>query len=254
VSTRRAKLIGVFWLVAVGAVATAFAGGLPLLAHTVPFATERKIAAAADFHPPEAPCTNAAGEQALHKLVARLYPLEPGDDKIQIHVQAIHSAKVNAFAVLGGDIYVNQGLIEQAESPEELAGVIAHEIEHVRHRHVLENVMVRIGGWGTLALVFGDTTSLANLAPIMLSLQYTRGQEHQADADGIKRLVQAQVSVKGFEDFFERMRRRDPGRSEYFSDHPSDASRAALAAQYVGRTSRPVLSAGEWKALQNICQ
>lgn len=253
-STRRAKLIGGFWVLVVAAAATGFAGGLPMLARSVPFATERKIAAAADFQPHSAPCTNAAGEQALNKLVARLYPLEPGDDKIQVHVHAVRNPQVNAFAVLGGDIYINQGLIEQAESPDEIAGVVAHEIEHVRHRHVLENVMVQLGGWGAIALIFGDTSSVANAAQVMAGLQYTRGQEHQADADGLKRLVQAQVSVKGFKDFFERRQRHGAQGSEYFSDHPSEASRAALAAQYLGRKSRPVLSKDEWAALRDICR
>lgn len=253
-STRRAKLIGAFWFAAVAAVATAFAGGLPLLAHSVPFATERKMAAAVDFKPGGAACTRPAGEQALHKLVARLYPLEPGDQAIDIHVHVVHSAQVNAYAVLGGDIYVNQALIDQAASPEELAGVIAHEIEHVRHRHVLENVMVQAGAWGSVALVFGDASSLGGLAPALLGLQYTRGQEHQADADGLKRLVQAQVSVKGFQDFFERMRKKGPRGPDFLSDHPPDASRAALAAQYLGSPSRPVLSAQEWQALRGICQ
>lgn len=253
-STRRAKLIGALWLVAAGIAASAFSGGLPLLARSVPFATERKIAAAANFKPEGAPCTRAPGVQALDKLVARLYPIEPGDPAIEIHVHAVHSAQVNAYAVLGGDIYVNQALIDQAASPEELAGVIAHEIEHVRHRHVLENLMVQAGGWGSVALVMGDASTMGGLAQAMLSLQYTRGQERQADAEGLKRLVQAQVNVKGFEDFFDRVRRRGPRGPDFLSDHPSDTSRAALAAQYLGRPSRPVLSAHEWEALRDICQ
>lgn len=253
-STRRARLIGIFWVAAVAVAATGFAGGLPLLARTVPFSTERKMADAAHFHPEGAPCAHAAGEQALQKLVARLYPLQPGDEAIEIHVHAVRGPQVNAYAVLGGDIYVNQALIDQAASPEELAGVIAHEIEHVRHRHVLENLMVQAGAWGTAALVFGDASSLGGLAPAMVGLQYTRGQEHQADADGLQRLVQAQVSVQGFEDFFDRMRRHGPHGPDFLSDHPSDTARAELAAQYLKRPSRPVLSEGEWQALRDICQ
>ncbi len=253
-SSRRAKLIGAAWVAGVGILAAGFAGGLPLLARAVPFATEKKIADAAHMGAQSSPCTRAAGVQALDKIVARLYPLEPGDRKIQIQVQAVHNAQVNAYAVLGGHIYINQGLIAQAGSPEELAGVLAHEIEHVRHRHVLQNLMVRVGAWGALELVAGDAPSAVNLAQLVLSLQYTRGQEHQADADGIQRLVQAQVSVKGFEDFFDRMDKRGADGPAFLSDHPSDASRAALAAHYLGRPSRPVLSTDEWRALRNICK
>ncbi len=252
-STRRAKIIGAVWIAAAAAAAVAFVGGMGLLARAVPFASEKKIAAAVDFGAEASPCTRAAGERALQKVVGRLYPLQPGDDQIQIEVHAVHSPQVNAYAVLGGSIYVNQALIEQAGSPEELAGVLAHEMEHVRHRHVLENIMVRLGTWGALALVFGDASSTADLAQMMLSLQYTKTQELQADEDGLRRLVQAQVSVKGYQDFFDRMRRRGAGGTDFFSDHPSDASRAQLAAQYAGRTSRPVLTETEWKALRNIC-
>ncbi len=250
---RRAKLLGAAWIAAIGAAAIAVSSGVTLLARAVPFSTEQKLAAAVNFGAAAAPCTRAAGEQALDKMVARLYPLEPGDDRIRIRVQAVRSADVNAYAALGGNIYVNQALIEQAASPEELAGVLAHEIEHVRHRHVLENLMVRLGTWGALELALGDASSAADLAQMMLNLQYTKTQEHQADEDGLKRLVQAQVSVKGYQDFFDRLRRRGAGGSDFFSDHPSEASRAELAAQYAGRQSRPVLSAGEWQALRNIC-
>ncbi len=252
-STRRAKVIGAVWVAVVAAAAVAFAGGMGLLARAVPFSTEKKIAATANFGAEAIPCTGQPGEQALRKLVSRLYPLEPGDGEIQIDVHAVRSPDVNAYAVLGGNIYVNQALIEQAGSPEELAGVLAHEIEHVRHRHVLENLMVRLGTWGAMELVVGDASSAGDIAQIMLSLQYTRAQEHQADEDGLKRLVQAQVGVQGYRDFFDRLRRRGKGGTDFFSDHPSDASRAQLAAQYAGRSSRPVLSDAEWKALRNIC-
>lgn len=253
-STRRAKIIGLAWVAVAAAAAVAFSSGLTLLARAVPFSTEKKIAAAIDFTPKAPACANAAGEAALHKVVARIFPLEPGDNRIQIDVHAVHSPDVNAYAVLGGDIYVNQGLIEQAASPEELAGVLAHEIEHVRHRHVLQSVMVRLGTWGALELVLGDASSAADIAQMMLSLQYTKTQEHQADEGALKRLVKAEVSVQGFEDFFKRMRGKGPAGSELFSDHPSDTSRAQLAAQYAGHPSRPVLSGAEWKALRNICE
>ncbi len=252
-STRRAKLKGALWLALFAGLAIGVAEEFSVFASMVPFSAEKKIARAVDFSDNVQACRKPAGERALQKLVARLYPLLPGDDAIQITVQAVHNPEVNAYAALGGQIFVNQGLIDQAGSPEELAGVLAHEMEHVKRRHVLENVMVRLGTWGAMQLVLGDAPSSADLAQMVLGLQYGKQQEHQADLGGLERLATAQVSAQGFLDFFKRMRKSGE-RMELLSDHPSDASRAVLAASYLGRPSRPVLDAAEWSALRGICK
>lgn len=252
-SSRRAKLVGLAWVAVAGLLAAGFASSFSVMAHMVPFRTEQKIARAVKFGPAENVCKDPAGTRALEKLVARFYPL-PGDDPaIQIHVSVVQSPQVNAYAVLGGQVYVNQALLEQAESPDELAGVLSHEFEHVVRRHVLEGVMMQLGTWGALELVLGDVSSGTDLAMLMMNLQYTRGQERVADQGGLKRLVKAQVNVKGFEDFFERMQKKGGNGPALFSDHPSDASREAMARQYEGSKSRPILNDREWQELKGIC-
>jgi len=253
-SGRRAKLKGALWLVLVCIVAVGISANFSMFARLVPFSTEKKIAAAIPFGARASPCNRGAGARALNKLVARLYPIEPGDAEFQIAVTAVHNPEVNAYAALGGQVFVNQGLIEQAESPEELAGVLAHEIEHVRRRHVLENVIVRLGTYGALKLIFSDAPSTADLAQMILGLQYGKAQEHEADQGGLERLARAEVDARGFMSFFERMQQRAPDKMDFLSDHPSDASRAELAAQYIGRNSRPVLSGAEWKELKSVCR
>lgn len=252
-SSRRAKLIGLAWVLLAGVLAAGFASSFSVLAHMVPFKTEQKIAQTVKFGPAENTCKNPAGERALNKLVTRIFPL-PGDDPdIRIRVRVVHNPVVNAYAALGGNIYVNQGLLKQAGSPDELAGVLAHEISHVIHRDVLQGVMMQVGTWGALELIVGDPSAGADLATMMMNLQYTRSQERAADRSGLKRLVKAQVNVKGFEDFFARMLKKGGSGPALFSDHPSDTSRETMAKRYEGQKSRPVLSATEWHELQGIC-
>jgi predicted Zn-dependent protease len=252
-SSRRAKLIGLAWLLLAVAIAAGASKGFAALAHIVPFKTEQKMARAIKFGPAENVCKKDDGARILKKLVTRLYPL-PGDNPaIQIHVSVVHNPQVNAHAMLGGDIFVNQGLLKQAESPEELAGVISHEIAHVVDRHVLENLMMRLGTWGAVELAFGTPSSGTDMAMMLMNLQYSRGQERAADRGGLKRLVKADVNVKGFEDFFKRMHKKGAGGPEFFSDHPSDISREEMAEAYAGHKSRPVLSAAEWQELKGIC-
>lgn len=252
-SSRRAKLIGLAWLVLAVAVAVGASRGFSALARIVPFKAEQRMAHAIKFGPAENVCKKDDGANILKKLVARLYPL-PGDNRdIQIQVKVVHNPQVNAYAMLGGEIFVNQGLLKQAESPEELAGVVAHEIEHVVDRHVLENLMMRLGTWGAVELVFGTPSSGTDMAMMLMNLQYSRGQERAADRGGLKRLVKAQVNVQGFEDFFKRMHKKNAGGPEFFSDHPSDVSREEMAEAYAGQKSRPVLSDTEWQELKGIC-
>jgi predicted Zn-dependent protease len=249
----RAKLKGALWLALAVGLAAGIAEEFTVFARMVPFSTEQKIATAINFGESANACKRPDGERALQKLVERLYPIMPDDAEIQINVTAVHNPEVNAYATLGGQVFINQGLIEQAASPEELAGVLAHEIEHVRRRHVLENVMVRLGTWGAMQLVMGDAPDSAELAQMILGIQYGKGQEHEADVGGLERLAQAEVSAKGFLVFFKRMRQRSDN-LDFLSDHPSDASRAALAETYLGRKSRPVLDAAEWAAIRGMCK
>ena len=253
-SERRAKLKGAIWLTLVIVLGVGAGANISALARMVPFQTEKKMAAAISFGESASACDRGEGARVLKKLVERLYPLMPDDAEFQITVTAVHNHEVNAYATLGGQVYLNQGLIEQAESPEEIAGVLAHEIEHVRRRHVLENLFVRLGTWGAMQMVFGDAPSTADMAQMILALRYGRTQEHEADQGGLERLAQAEVDARGFLGFFERMQERAPSKLDFLSDHPSDESRAELAKTYLGRKSRPVLDAGEWQALRNVCR
>ncbi len=133
---------------------------------------------------------------------------------------------VNAFAVPGGSIYVHTGLIEAAETPEELAGVLAHEIQHVLERHSLHQIVNKYGFSLLLdALLSGSRA--AELLSDLSDLQFSRSQEKEADLGGLELLRKAQLGGSGMVRFFERTgTSSQQGWLQYFSTHPADQNRA----------------------------
>ncbi|MEW5893822.1 MAG: M48 family metallopeptidase [Pseudomonadota bacterium] len=146
--------------------------------------------------------------------------------------------QVNAFALPGGYVVVFSGLIEQAQSPEEIAGVLAHEVQHVEQRHSLKSLLHGLGWRALLSLALGDFAGgvWANLADQLGSLKFGRDLEREADRAGLQALQRAGIAPEGMAGFFERMARHDGGRIALLSSHPAPeerlaALRAAIAAQ-----------------------
>ncbi|TCS72667.1 peptidase M48-like protein [Sulfuritortus calidifontis] len=154
--------------------------------------------------------------------------------------------QVNAFAMPGGYVVVFSGLIEQAKTPEEIAGVLAHEVQHVELRHSLKNLLHGLGWRAVLALTLGDFAGAvwANLAEELGRLKFGRDLEREADLKGLAALQRAGIAPEGMAGFFEQMARQDGGRIALLSSHPASderlaAIRAAIAAQGV-YPSRPL--------------
>jgi len=141
--------------------------------------------------------------------------------------------EVNAFALPGGIIVVNSGLIAEAANADELAGVLAHEIQHVEHRHTLQQ-MIHAAGWAAvLAVVLGDVSAITAIVVHQLgNLRNSRHLEAQADADGMRSLAHAGIPVEGMASMFRRLqaeeeKRGDDGGMNLLSSHPATAERIA---------------------------
>lgn len=247
---------GLLWLAAAGALAVGLLYGIPLAARHVPWRVEGWLGRAAGGIP-GAPCGEGKTEEtvALHKLVQRIFPIYPDDIDVPVRVSVLRGPTVNAFATLGGRIYVFDGLIQQAESPEELAGILAHEIEHVRNRHIIQGAIVNLGTAKALELIFTGGSN-ADLTGLLLNLRFTREEEYEADDKGLQRLRQAKVDAAGLGRFFERMRAKGQGGDSIalLSSHPPDELRAQLVAHYAGYAAKPVMDAAEWRELKAICK
>jgi len=246
------KLKGLLWVGVAAGIGIVAAVGLPRLARHTPWPVERWMGSLSGGPDAGGLCGEAAtpAQSSLQTLVRRLYPLRADDTRIEIAVSVIRGETVNAYATLGGRIYVYNGLLQQAQSPEELAGVLAHEIEHVRQRHIIQGAIVSLVTWGGLKAVFqsGDV----GISHALLTLSFSREQEAEADEQGLQRLRAAHVDAAGFANFFERAR-QSAAPPAILSNHPADQERAERAARFTGYPTHPVLTPSQWAALQGIC-
>jgi hypothetical protein len=148
--------------------------------------------------------------------------------KYTYRAHVAQSDVVNAFALPGGIIVVNTGLINATRRPEELAGVLAHEMQHVERRHSLVAVIKDMGLRGLWMLVTGDVGSgvLSGAAIELTSLRFSRDAEAEADARGFDTLVAAGIDPSGMPDFFQVLA-KDSGAAPppFLSTHPASTDR-----------------------------
>ena len=125
----------------------------------------------------------------------------------------INNAELNAFALPGGYIVIHSGLVLEAESAEELLGVLAHEIAHVIEQHGLRKMITSVGTFAMVAALFGDINgvsgTIAAAAPLLINQSYSRDFEREADSVGHNLLVNANIDPRGLASFFEKIRARE---------------------------------------------
>ncbi|GMV23277.1 MAG: hypothetical protein AMXMBFR57_32260 [Acidimicrobiia bacterium] len=174
------------------------------------------------------------------------------DSRFTYQVYVAQDATPNAFALPGGIIVVHTGLIEMTSTPEELAGVLAHEVQHVELRHSLRGLIKELGLRGVWAFVMGDIGgTLAGQAALELtSLQFSRDDEREADAYGFDALVRAGINPAGMPAFFKTLSESTGTQVPAFlSTHPLSAEREEALRQRLaeveGRTFTP-LPAAQW--------
>lgn len=225
------------------------------IAPHVPRSWERNLGAAivGDFG--DHRCRSAAGQRALEAMAERLSPgVTAGRDGIK--VAALNVPIFNAAALPGGHIVVFKSAITETREPDELAGILAHEIAHVRRRHVTEALIRELGIGALIRLFAGDIGANAEQ---LVALSYTRENEAEADADAIAMLKRAGVSPLPTARLFTRLgneANEDSGYdAEFLQSHPLSKGRARrFAAAYDPRaTYRPALSREQADDLFNIC-
>ncbi len=210
-------------------------------------------------------CRNADGLAALSKLLENL--AQGGNDLPPITMTVYDMDLLNAFAVSGGRLIFTKEIVKKAGSPDELAGVIAHEIGHVAHFHP-EEQLVRISGLQVLLSIVGAGSGeyLSSIAGLAALLQYSREAEREADAYANGVLQQAQIDPTGLKRFFEKIMKiegeqKSPSETtaltkigNIFSTHPDTKARIdAIKPLSAGKASKSSLTDSEWKDLQSIC-
>lgn len=204
-------------------------------------------------------CTNPEGLAALEKMEERLQAALPEAQSLTVSV--LDHKMINAFALPGNYIVFFRGLIEKAETPDEVAAVFAHEIGHVASRDPTRHALRSAGSLGVLGLLFGDFAGGAAallLAERLIEAQYSQEAEAQADIFAHSVLLEAKIAPDALATMFERFRELGGEASPFvahFLSHPSlgDRIQAARDATPPGFEAVPILSAQDWRALQNIC-
>ena len=161
------------------------------------------------------------------------------------HFAVVDSKEVNAFAVPGGWVYVNRGLIARAVTMDELAGVIGHEIAHVTQRHTVQQMQQSQqvnGGLVALCTLTKVCDSGAGQAAIgvggsALFASFSRQDEAEADNEGVKTVVKAGIDPQGLPKMFRILlaeRRTNPSAVDaFFATHPLEESRISATSSQI---------------------
>jgi Zn-dependent protease with chaperone function len=255
-------------LVALGLVVILYSWGIPALAAMVaprvPVSWEEQFGRAVveQLAPPGRRCNDPDLQQRLDDIVAALTAAAPRSP-YTFRVIVADDSDLNAFAAPGGYIVVLRGLLEKTDSAEELAGVLAHEVQHIVHHHTTRALFQHVSTGLLIAALTGDASGLAafglDSARTLGLLQYSRSHEAEADADGMRMVLAAGIDPAGMIAFYELLNKEGPHLPnvlQYASSHPSTTERIdrlkALAAHPPAHPMT-LVQPEEWLTLRNAC-
>ncbi len=247
-----ASIVGLIWF------------GVPFaadrLAPLVPVSWEKRFGEAAEGQVREIfdgkSCASPKGAAALEKLSKRLQ--EASSLRLPATIEAISSKTPNAFALPGGKVFILAGLLEKAQSQDEVLGVLAHELGHLQNRDHLRRIIANGGIAYLFGLLFGDVAgggAVVFVGKTLLNAANSREAEAQADAFAAQTLAGLGRPAKPMGELLLRVTGKEQdGFLTILHDHPLSEDRLAkLAAADKGATAPPVLTEDEWKALKTIC-
>ncbi len=269
---RRLRSKVIFWTIAATASLIFVAVvGVPRiageLAPLVPYAVERKLGdaiarqaqAELDSHNAGAAfeCGNSGqpARAAFEKLIGQLEAAAALP--FALVVKVVRRQETNAITLPGGHIYVFQGLIDKAESADELAGVIAHEFGHVAHRDGTRTVLEGAGLSLLFGMLLGDFVGGSAVifgAKAILRTSYSRDVESAADAYGVALMNVLGADGRALGRILQRIAGTTHPGSKLLADHPDTGDRvAAIEAMAKSPPTQTLLNPREWAALKTIC-
>ncbi|MFN3403483.1 MAG: M48 family metallopeptidase [Cytophagaceae bacterium] len=178
---------------------------------------------------------------------------------IKVHV--IYSSEINAFALPGRNMVILTGLIDYSNSPEEIAGVMAHEIAHMEHNHVMKKLIKEVGASILLTLAMGDKGGgeiLKETVKLLTSSAFDRKQESEADASAVKYMAKANMDPEHLANFLFRLsleKEHLPKEFEWISTHPDSKERANEILKLKAQeeiNSVPVTEEGKWNRIKTL--
>lgn len=271
---RRQRLHVIGWtvLATLALVAVSY-WGIPAIADriapAVPLAVERRLGEAVNMQVRNQldtrnagagfDCGNNANEQAgraaLDKMIKRLE--SSANLGLPLRASVIRRPEANAIALPGGQIYVFQGLIEKADNPDEVAGVIGHEIGHVAHRDNTKGMLQGAGLSFLFGMLLGDFVgggAVVYAAKTVLQSSYSREAETAADGYGAELMKKVHGDPRALATMLAKIGGATEPGMKILLDHPETKARiAAISRIAPDGPPIPFLNATEWSALKRIC-
>jgi len=269
-STRKSRPLLVFFAALAGFVLLGafYLWAIPLAARLaashVPVSWEKELGKTVVRHlaPEKKRCSDPTRARFIEEILEGL--LRPvHDSPYSFSVIVVKEPAVNALAAPGGYVVLFQGLIEMTRTAEELAGVLAHEAQHILLRHSTRALLEHASTGILVGALLGDTGGLSafglEMARSLGLLRYSRRSESEADARGMRMVLEAGVDPAGMIAFYETMREKG-GESRllaYISTHPGTGDRIERL-KTLAQNQRPnpvkLLPNRDWNDVKRICR
>lgn len=252
--------------VAIGAALYLWAipGLAALAAARVPVSWEEQLGESVvrQFAPEKQRCAEPSRSRRIEQIMQALAATLP-KPSYTFRVIVVENPMLNAFAAPGGYIVIFTGLLDRTRTAEELAGVLAHEAQHILERHSTRMVLEHASTGILLAALTGDLSGSATYgieaARVMGALRYSRAHEEEADSGGLKMLLAAGLDPSGMVSFFETMKQAagdNPKVLSYLSTHPSTENRIERLKSLIEQAPRArsrLFKDYDWTDIRRIC-
>jgi predicted Zn-dependent protease len=232
------------------------------LARFIPFSVERDVAAYyLNTNPIQQSAETAPITEYLQNLADQLAPFQDLPDDMSITVHYWDNDQVNAFATLGGHVFISRGLLEKMPNENALAMVVGHEIAHIKHRHPIASlgrgVVISLAIAALMGATGGD--SLAGLlgdAGLLTQLSFSRAQERLSDSEGLTSLIGLYGHGAGATEpfkVFQELQRQGFAMPEFLSTHPVNEARIEALQQEISEIGDST-GRGETQPLPGVVQ
>lgn len=200
---------------------------------------------------------DTAGQRAFTKLVDTLRVAAGLDATVASSV--LNTSIPNAFALPGGRVYLFDGLLAKSENVDEIAGVLGHELGHLRHRDGVREMIHNGGSSFLIGLLFGDITGASAVifaSRTLVTASYSREAEHDADSFAIDLMHKLGRPTRPMGELMFRVTGKQGDKlPSFLGSHPLTEDRLQrMAAEDRPASGPELLSADEWAALKRICK
>lgn len=195
---------------------------------------------------------NDSNNETLGKIKEAFIKIDPSLEGIEIEI--IHSEEINAVTLPNKKVIIYSELINKADSINEVMGVLAHEMTHVKYRHCIA-AYLKVSFLSCVDKII-SAGALSESGTLMYLLQFSRENEMQADDGAIKYLDQLCLSTKGMMQFFTKVKEKKSSKFwllELFNTHPSPHDRVRLFSSYNKTYSNSNFSEKDLTKLKSVC-